>query len=72
MDADAAMWSISVTKDGLTCDNNFENSTGKFSDLISLLNSKTGSVVINNNAELIGSDLDQTSCFTFFRSLITR
>lgn len=72
LDDNAQTWSISVQKDGLQTDHNFENTTGKYSDLLQLLNNKTGSLVVNSNGDILARDMKKDDCFPLFRSQITR
>jgi hypothetical protein len=72
LDDNVQTWSISVQKDGLQTDYNFENTSGKYSDVLQLLNNKAGSLVINTNGDVLATDLKKDDCFPLFRSQITR
>lgn len=72
LDDNSSAWHISVKKDSINCNYNFENTNGKFTDLIALLNNQTGSIVVDAAGAVLAKDMKKEDCFPLFHSLITR
>jgi hypothetical protein len=72
LDENASVWNISLQKDSINCDYNFENISGKYSPIIQMLDNKTGSIVVNSAGQVLAKDLKKDDCFVLFRSQITR
>jgi hypothetical protein len=72
IDKDTYLWMMSIKRDGIVCDYNMENTTGKFDALSKLFGDFTGSVVVGSDGTIIAKDVKQDKCFPLFLSLITR